>query len=83
MQATDSQLGRMLPKGTLSLLVQPVLSTSTSTINVTKKTEGFVLLVSSADYAYGDKDRAWIRAIANKFQGINASRNSQDIETSH
>ncbi|XP_038982564.1 protein COFACTOR ASSEMBLY OF COMPLEX C SUBUNIT B CCB2, chloroplastic isoform X2 [Phoenix dactylifera] len=66
---SDSQLGRMLPKGTLSLLVQPVLSTSTPTINVTKKTEGFVLLVSSADYAYGDKDRAWIRAVANKFQG--------------
>ncbi|XP_073101842.1 protein COFACTOR ASSEMBLY OF COMPLEX C SUBUNIT B CCB2, chloroplastic isoform X3 [Elaeis guineensis] len=79
---SDSQLGRILPKGTLSLLVQPVLSTSTPTINDTKKSEGFVLLASSADYAYGDKDRAWIRAIANKFQGVNASRNFQGIETS-
>lgn len=79
---SDSQLGRMLPSGTLSLLVQPVLSTSVPTINVTNKTEGFVLLISSANYAYGDKDRAWIKAVANKFHCIKASRNSQGIETS-
>lgn len=36
LQATDSQLGRMLPSGTLSLLIQPMLNISVRTNNVPK-----------------------------------------------
>ncbi|XP_072986633.1 protein COFACTOR ASSEMBLY OF COMPLEX C SUBUNIT B CCB2, chloroplastic isoform X1 [Typha latifolia] len=78
---TDSQLGRALPNGPLSLLVQPVLSTSNLDKSLTTKVEGFVLLASNSNYAYGDKDRAWIRAVANKFQGTEV-RDFQAIITS-
>ncbi|OAY78897.1 Protein COFACTOR ASSEMBLY OF COMPLEX C SUBUNIT B CCB2, chloroplastic [Ananas comosus] len=66
---TDSQLGRILPKETLSLLVQPVMSSSKPTTDTTE-IEGFVLLASNSNYAYSDKDRAWIRAVASKFQDM-------------
>ncbi|KAL6954584.1 Protein COFACTOR ASSEMBLY OF COMPLEX C SUBUNIT B ccb2, chloroplastic [Sarracenia purpurea var. burkii] len=66
--SSDSELWEMLPKGTRSLLVQPVKQTPKSSVNRAEKTEGFVLLASSIGYAYSDKDRAWIRAIANKFK---------------
>lgn len=59
----------MLPKGTCSLLVEPVLQATTRGGNEIEKTGGFILLASSIAYAYSDKDRAWIRAIANKFRG--------------
>lgn len=52
----DSELWKMLPKGACSLLVQPV-----------ETAKVFVLLASNINYAYSDKDRAWIGAIANKF----------------
>lgn len=81
-QSTDSQLRGMLPKGALSLLLQPIFGASDLATNVTTKIEGFVLLASSANYAYSDRDRAWVRAIANKFQGKNAFSNFQGIETS-
>ncbi|GLT36000.1 hypothetical protein SLA2020_104060 [Shorea laevis] len=68
-QSADSGLGDMLPKGTRSLLVQPVIQESDSGVDKVENKEGFVLLVSSVRYAYGDKDRAWIRAISKKFRG--------------
>lgn len=59
----------MLPKGSSSLLVQPVLQVPTSNDNAREKVEGFVLLSSSMRYAYSEKDRAWIGALARKFRG--------------
>ncbi|XP_059452101.1 protein COFACTOR ASSEMBLY OF COMPLEX C SUBUNIT B CCB2, chloroplastic isoform X2 [Corylus avellana] len=68
-QSSDSVLWEMLPKGTRSLLVQPVLQVPKPGANQVEKIEGFVLLASSMSYAYGDKDKAWIGALANKFGG--------------
>ncbi|XP_019200259.1 PREDICTED: protein COFACTOR ASSEMBLY OF COMPLEX C SUBUNIT B CCB2, chloroplastic-like [Ipomoea nil] len=69
-QATDSQLKELLPKGTCSLLVQPLLgSPDPSYKEDTPKNEGFVLVASGNSYAYDSKDRAWIRAVAGKFRG--------------
>ncbi|CAA6656304.1 unnamed protein product [Spirodela intermedia] len=45
--------------------------------------EGFVLLASNARYAYRDSDRAWIKVMADKFQGTNATcRNAVSTEIS-
>ncbi|KAJ0968839.1 hypothetical protein J5N97_021716 [Dioscorea zingiberensis] len=68
-QSPDSQLQNMLPKGTLSLLVQPVLGAFDHISDSNTKNKGIILLASSASYAYSDRDRAWIRAVASKFQG--------------
>ncbi|XP_071724823.1 protein COFACTOR ASSEMBLY OF COMPLEX C SUBUNIT B CCB2, chloroplastic-like [Rutidosis leptorrhynchoides] len=69
-QSSDSELWEMLPKGTRSVLVQPVLSLpSSSTSDQMDQIEGFVLLTSTTGYAYSDRDRSWIRAVANKFRG--------------
>ncbi|XP_073159428.1 protein COFACTOR ASSEMBLY OF COMPLEX C SUBUNIT B CCB2, chloroplastic [Henckelia pumila] len=68
-QATDSALMGMVPEGVRSLLVQPILQNPNSSSEDAEKSSGFVLLASSIDYAYGDKDKAWIAAIANKFRG--------------
>ncbi|XP_015878079.3 protein COFACTOR ASSEMBLY OF COMPLEX C SUBUNIT B CCB2, chloroplastic [Ziziphus jujuba] len=68
-QISDSELWKMLPKGSRSLLVQPVLQVPTSNDNAMEKIEGFVLLASSMRYAYSEKDRAWIGALARKFRG--------------
>ncbi|GER34970.1 hypothetical protein STAS_11225, partial [Striga asiatica] len=62
-QAADSELKEMVPTGIQSFLVQPILDASSQTVN----SKGFVLLASSMDYAFIDKDKAWIAAIANKF----------------
>ncbi|KAF8379425.1 hypothetical protein HHK36_028860 [Tetracentron sinense] len=70
-QSPDSGLWVMLPKGTRSLLVQPVLRAPNSSANETKEIEGLVMLASSMSYAYSNKDRAWIAAVANKFRGEN------------
>ncbi|OMO86009.1 hypothetical protein CCACVL1_09872 [Corchorus capsularis] len=67
-QVGDAEFWRMLPQGTRSVLVQLVQIDPKSTNNETRSTEGFVLLASSIRYAYGDKDRAWIRAISNKLR---------------
>lgn len=67
---SDAQLQRILPKGACSLLVEPVFAASESVPNIATNVEGFVLLVSSAKYAYSDRDRTWIRAIAKKFQAL-------------
>ncbi|GFP87670.1 hypothetical protein PHJA_000910700 [Phtheirospermum japonicum] len=66
-QAIDSELKEMVPAGTRSLLVQPIILDALS--NQTDNRKGFVLLASSIDYAFTDKDKAWISAIANKFTG--------------
>lgn len=55
-QSEDSEMWNMLPNGACSLLVQPM-----------EGAKGFLLLASNINYAYTDKDRAWIGAIANKF----------------
>ncbi|KAK4799633.1 hypothetical protein SAY86_024998 [Trapa natans] len=58
-QDSDDGLQNLLPKGTRSLLIQPLRSES--------KGQGLVLLASSMSYAYNEKDRSWIEAIANLF----------------
>nr|GMC96324.1 protein COFACTOR ASSEMBLY OF COMPLEX C SUBUNIT B CCB2, chloroplastic isoform X1 [Ipomoea batatas] len=68
-QATDSQLKELLPKGTRSLLVQPLLQSPDPSYKGTPKNEGFVLVASGNSYAYDNKDRAWIGAVAGKFRG--------------
>ncbi|XP_015581753.1 protein COFACTOR ASSEMBLY OF COMPLEX C SUBUNIT B CCB2, chloroplastic isoform X1 [Ricinus communis] len=67
-QTAESRLWEMLPRGTRSLLVEPVLLQNAKEMD---RAEGFVLLASSIDTAYTDKDRAWIGAVANKFGGEN------------
>ncbi|XP_062001238.1 protein COFACTOR ASSEMBLY OF COMPLEX C SUBUNIT B CCB2, chloroplastic [Rosa rugosa] len=68
-QIEDSGLWEMLPKGTRSLLVQPVLQVLNPNDSGNEQIQGFVLLASSMRYAYSDKDRAWAGALANKFGG--------------
>ncbi|KAG6716815.1 hypothetical protein I3842_04G067600 [Carya illinoinensis] len=70
-QNSDSVLWELLPKGTRSLLVQPVLQVPKPGANQMEgiEGEGFVLLASSMGYAYSDRDKAWIGALANKFGG--------------
>ena len=55
----------MLPNGTRSLLVQP-LPQGDGTLETN---EGFILLASTISYAFSEKDRAWIGALAKKFGG--------------
>lgn len=64
--SSDSQLAKILPDGILSVLAQPILSPDPA--NNETKTEGVILLASNANYAYSEKDRAWIRTVADKFQ---------------
>ncbi|PUZ40447.1 hypothetical protein GQ55_9G425000 [Panicum hallii var. hallii] len=65
--SSDSQLANILPDGVLSVFVQPVLR-SPDLPNGETKTEGVILLASNANYAYTEKDRVWIRTVANKFR---------------
>ncbi|XP_020572856.1 protein COFACTOR ASSEMBLY OF COMPLEX C SUBUNIT B CCB2, chloroplastic isoform X2 [Phalaenopsis equestris] len=74
----DSELQPMLPRGTLSLLLQPVLSESSALVDTRTNIEGFVLLASNANYAYSEKDRAWIRAISNKFKDSDIGHMEKD-----
>ncbi|XP_010442731.1 PREDICTED: protein COFACTOR ASSEMBLY OF COMPLEX C SUBUNIT B CCB2, chloroplastic isoform X1 [Camelina sativa] len=55
----------ILPDGTRSLFVQPLIQD----IYEPQKMDGFLLVASTAGYAYSDKDRAWIGAMAEKFRG--------------
>ncbi|KAG2333004.1 hypothetical protein Bca52824_004184 [Brassica carinata] len=55
----------ILPDGTRSVFVQPLLQN----IDESEKMDGFLLVASTAGYAYSDKDRAWIGAMADKFRG--------------
>ncbi|CAH8383583.1 unnamed protein product [Eruca vesicaria subsp. sativa] len=54
----------ILPDGTRSVFVQPLVQNVES-----EKMDGFLLVASTAGYAYSDKDRAWIGAMADKFRG--------------
>ncbi|CAH8279338.1 unnamed protein product [Arabidopsis lyrata] len=55
----------ILPDGTRSLFMQPLVQN----ISEPQKVNGFLLVASTAGYAYSDKDRAWIGAMAEKFRG--------------
>uniref|UniRef100_A0A1D1Y9L1 Dihydroorotase n=1 Tax=Anthurium amnicola TaxID=1678845 RepID=A0A1D1Y9L1_9ARAE len=82
-QGVDSQFLGILPQGTLSVLLQPVFGAYNPNSDRTGEAQGFILLASSSSYAYRDSDRAWIKAVANKFQGINnACANAIVMETS-
>lgn len=70
-QSTGSMMEEAIPYGTGSILIQPVLGKGNENI------AGFVLLASSISYAYGDKDRLWIQAIANKFRGERRNTDSE------
>lgn len=65
----DSEVWEMLPKGTRSLLVQPLIQSETSDSSQKWKNNGFVLVASSNSYAYNNKDRSWVGAVAKKFGG--------------
>ncbi|KAK9028247.1 hypothetical protein V6N11_068055 [Hibiscus sabdariffa] len=69
-QNADAEFWSILPQGTRSVLVQPLLDPNPST-NEMGNIEGFVLLASSMRYAYSEKDRAWIRAVSNKLRSKN------------
>jgi len=71
----------MLPNGVCSLLIQPLCGAPGPVTNITTNIEGFVLLASNAKYAYSEKDRAWVRAVANKFQGMNTLANCLGMGT--
>ncbi|XP_074319646.1 protein COFACTOR ASSEMBLY OF COMPLEX C SUBUNIT B CCB2, chloroplastic [Silene latifolia] len=68
-QSTDAVLEEALPDRTGSVLIQPVVSASSSPAKGTDEVAGLVLVASNISYAYGDKDQSWIKAIANKFRG--------------
>ncbi|KAK4480962.1 hypothetical protein RD792_011824 [Penstemon davidsonii] len=65
-QTAELEVLEMVPEGTRSFLVQPIME------DEEERNKGFVLLASSIEYAYNDKDKAWIAAIANKFKGREA-----------
>ncbi|RAL51397.1 hypothetical protein DM860_010899 [Cuscuta australis] len=66
-QTTDPALWELLPKGTRSLLVQPLMCSPYPSYKDPAKSEGFVLVASGSNFAYDDKDRDWIKAVAAKF----------------
>ncbi|XP_078177116.1 protein COFACTOR ASSEMBLY OF COMPLEX C SUBUNIT B CCB2, chloroplastic-like isoform X2 [Carex rostrata] len=61
---TETQVGKILPKGVLSVVVHPIVSSSYSVESI----DGLVLVASNSNYAYSAKDIAWIKSVANKFQ---------------
>ncbi|XP_024028636.1 protein COFACTOR ASSEMBLY OF COMPLEX C SUBUNIT B CCB2, chloroplastic isoform X1 [Morus notabilis] len=66
-QISDSGLWDILPKGTRSVLVQPVPQVPDSSDKTMETNQGFILVASTISYAYNVKDRAWIGALAKKF----------------
>ncbi|KAK2367287.1 protein COFACTOR ASSEMBLY OF COMPLEX C SUBUNIT B CCB2, chloroplastic [Trifolium repens] len=68
-QDADSEFKDLVPKGTRSLLVQPILQVSIESATDSQKPVGFILLVSTVRYAFSIKDRAWIAAVASKLRG--------------
>lgn len=68
-RSEDTGIWKLAPKGTRSLLIQPIVgATELSAYETSNKILGFILLASSISYAYSDRDRAWIGAVANKFR---------------
>ena len=65
----DSELEELLPKGVGSVLIQPISQALKQMPGEIEKVAGFILVTSTITYAYSDKDRSWIRAVANKFRG--------------
>lgn len=63
----------MLPKGSVSVLIQPILQNVKTNSGPANEVLGLVVLVSNVRYAYNERDRTWIRAIAEKFTGISFS----------
>ncbi|MBA0766963.1 hypothetical protein Gotri_015946 [Gossypium trilobum] len=70
-QTADAEFWNILPQGTRSVLVQPVLLSPNPSMNYMGNIEGFFLLASSMRYAYNEKERAWIRAVSNKLRSKN------------
>lgn len=73
---SDSDFQDLVPKGTSSLLVQPVLQASIDNATGLQKPVGFILLSSTLRYAFSIKDRAWIAAVANKLRGKGISQHN-------
>lgn len=67
-QAADTGIKEILPNNTCSVIVQPILRGSKLSSNVKDRSVGFLMLASTSSYAYSEKDRAWIRAVANKYR---------------
>lgn len=63
-----SVLKEAIPEETGSILVQPLCS-SEAQGKGNENDVGFVLVASGVSYAYDEKDKLWIKAIANKFKG--------------
>ncbi|KAF1899015.1 hypothetical protein Lal_00019136 [Lupinus albus] len=70
MNVSDSEFQDLVPKGTHSLLVQPMLQISTQSTTDLQKPAGFILLASTVRYAFSIKDRAWIAAVADKLRAM-------------
>ncbi|KAH1207006.1 hypothetical protein AAZX31_16G175100 [Glycine max] len=68
-QDADSEFQDLVPIGTRCLLIQPVLQVSNESDTGLQKPGGFILLASTTRYAFSNKDKAWIAAVANKFRG--------------
>lgn len=71
MNVSDSEFQDLVPTGTRCLLIQPVLHVSNENDVGLQKPGGFILLASTTRYAFSNKDKAWIAAVANKFRGNN------------
>uniref|UniRef100_A0A0E0R1J1 Protein COFACTOR ASSEMBLY OF COMPLEX C SUBUNIT B CCB2, chloroplastic n=1 Tax=Oryza rufipogon TaxID=4529 RepID=A0A0E0R1J1_ORYRU len=64
---SDTQLGKFLPQGILSVMAHPVLNNSDPT-NGEIKAEGFILLASNSSYAYSEKDRLQLKGHNEQFE---------------
>jgi len=73
MNASDSEFQDLVPMGTRCLLIQPVFHGSDENDAGLQKPDGFILLASTTRYAFSNKDKAWIAAVANKFRGNSIS----------
>ncbi|KAL8141519.1 hypothetical protein V2J09_014551 [Rumex salicifolius] len=76
-QSADSELEELLPKGVGSVLIQPISQASSKE---NEKVAGFVLVASTITYAYSDRDRSWIKAVASKFGGYRVQLNPGNID---
>jgi len=69
MNASGSEFQDLVPIGTRCLLIQPVLHVSNESDTGSQNPDGFILLASTTRYAFSNKDKAWIAAVANKYRG--------------
>ncbi|ESW24333.1 hypothetical protein PHAVU_004G121600 [Phaseolus vulgaris] len=68
-QDAGSEFQDLVPIGTRCLLIQPVLHVSNESDTGSQNPDGFILLASTTRYAFSNKDKAWIAAVANKYRG--------------